>query len=119
MTRVIRLPDPLSQNLSHLKASETIAISAEAKRRKASGEDVLDLGVGEPDFDTPAPAAQAGIQAIQRGMTRYPPNIGLAELRSGIAQQLSVMSSGRAVDPDKIGRASCRERGWTAGCAAM
>src|SRR5918993_410906 len=96
------MPDPLSINVQHLKASETVAISNEAKRRKAAGEDVLDLGVGEPDFDTPAPASQAGIQAIQRGMTRYPPNVGLADLRAGIAQQLSVMSSGRAVNPDNI-----------------
>jgi aspartate aminotransferase len=58
--------------------------------------------VGEPDFDTPAPAAQAGIQAIQKGMTRYPPNVGIAELRRGIAGQLSRMSGGRPVDPDQI-----------------
>ena len=86
MTRVIRLPDPLSSNLSHLKASETMAISAEAKRRRAAGEDVLDLGVGEPDFDTPAAASQAGVLAIQHGHTRYPPNAGLGELRSAIAR---------------------------------
>src|ERR687895_68221 len=96
------MPDPLSINIQHLKASETVAISTEAKRRKAAGEDVLDLGVGEPDFDTPAPAAQAGIQAIQRGMTRYPPNLGIAELRAGIAQQLSLMSGGRVVNADNI-----------------
>src|SRR5215208_7036037 len=96
------MPDPLSINVQHLKASETVAISNEAKRRKAAGEDVLDLGVGEPDFDTPGPAAQAGIQAIQKGLTRYPPNVGIAELRRGIAQQLSAMSGGRQVDPDQI-----------------
>jgi aspartate aminotransferase len=96
------MPDPLSLNVQHLKASETVAISNEAKRRKAAGEDVLDLGVGEPDFDTPAPAAQAGVQAIQKGMTRYPPNVGIAELRRGIAQQLSIMSGGRRIDPDQI-----------------
>src|SRR5205809_3853085 len=97
-----RMPDPLSPNVQHLKASETVAISNEAKRRKAAGEDVRDLGVGEPDFDTPAPAAQAGIQAIQKGLTRYPPNVGIAELRKGIAGQLSRMSGGRAVDPDQL-----------------
>ncbi|MBA3892441.1 MAG: pyridoxal phosphate-dependent aminotransferase [Gemmatimonadales bacterium] len=96
------MPDPLSTNVQNLKASETVAISNEAKRRKAAGEDVYDLGVGEPDFDTPAPAVQAGIQAIQRGMTRYPPNVGIAELRRGIAGQLSRMSGGRSVDPDQI-----------------
>jgi aspartate/methionine/tyrosine aminotransferase len=96
------MPDPLSLNVQHLKASETVAISNEAKRRKAAGEDVLDLGVGEPDFDTPAPAAQAGIQAIQKGYTRYPPNVGIAELRKAIADRLSRMSGGRAVNPDHI-----------------
>src|SRR5882724_10515559 len=96
------MPDPLSLNVQHLKASETVAISNEAKRRKAAGEDVLDLGVGEPDFDTPAPAAQAGIQAIQKGLTRYPPNIGIPELRKAMAGQLSRMSGGRAVDADQI-----------------
>lgn len=102
MTRVIRLPDPLSANLSHLRASETIAISAEAKRRKAAGEDVIDLGAGEPDFDTPAPAAQAGVLAIQHGHTRYPPNNGLAELRQAIARNLAQQSPGRTIDPDSI-----------------
>ena len=96
------MPDALSPNVQYLKASETVAISNEAKRRKAAGEDVFDLGVGEPDFDTPAPAAQAGIQAIQKGMTRYPPNVGIADLRRGIAGQLSRMSGGRSVDPEQI-----------------
>ena len=110
------MPDPLSINVQHLKASETVAISNEAKRRKAAGEDVLDLGVGEPDFDTPAPASQAGIQAIQKGLTRYPPNVGIAELRRGIAQQLSQMSGGRRVDPEQIvvssGSKQSRSRRW-------
>ena len=96
------MPDPLSPNVQHLKGSETVAISNEAKRRRAAGEDVLDLSVGEPDFDTPAAAAQAGIQAIQKGMTRYPPNIGLAELRSAIARRLSLLSNGRPVNADNI-----------------
>lgn len=96
------MPDPLSQNLVHLKASETVAISAEAKRRKAAGEDVLDLGVGEPDFDTPAAVAEAGIRAIQRGMTRYPPNAGIPELKTAIARNLSLLSGGRAINPDHI-----------------
>jgi aspartate aminotransferase len=96
------MPDPLSINLAHLKASETVAISAETKRRKAAGEDVYDLSVGEPDFDTPAPIRQAAIEAINKGMTRYPPNIGILELRTAIARTLSIMSGGRAVNPDHM-----------------
>ena len=94
------MPDPLSTNVAYLKASETVAISNEAKRRKAAGENVLDLGVGEPDFDVPAPAAQAGIQAIQKGMTRYPPNVGILDLRAAIARNLSLLSGGRPINPD-------------------
>ncbi len=96
------MPSPLSENLAYLKASETVAISNEAKRRKAAGEDVLDLGVGEPDFDTPIPAAEAGIKAIEGGMTRYPPNIGIPDLRGAIARQLSQLSGGRDVNADNI-----------------
>jgi aspartate aminotransferase len=96
------MPDSLSQNVVLLKASETVAISNEAKRRKAAGEDVLDLGVGEPDFDTPAAAAQAGIRAIQDGKTRYPPNIGILDLRTAMAEHLSLLSHGRPVNPDNL-----------------
>ena len=96
------MPDPLSPNMQHIKGSETVAISNETKRRRAAGEDVLDLSAGEPDFDTPAPVAQAAIQAIQKGFTRYPPNIGLAELRAAMARRLSLLSGGRPVNPDHI-----------------
>jgi aspartate aminotransferase len=96
------MPDPLSPNLVYLKPSETVAISNETKRRRALGEDVIDLSVGEPDFDTPALVAQAGIAAIQKGLTRYAPNIGIAELRSAMAKRLSLLSGGRAVNADNI-----------------
>jgi aspartate aminotransferase len=96
------MPDPLSPNLVYLKPSETVAISNETKRRRALGEDVIDLSVGEPDFDTPALVSQAGIAAIQKGMTRYAPNIGIAELRSAMARRLSLLSGGRAVNADNI-----------------
>ncbi len=94
--------DALSQNLRHLSSSETVAISTEAKRRQAAGEDVIDLGAGEPDFDTPAAVSAAGVAAIQAGQTRYPPNIGIAELRRAMAGNLSSLSDGRPVDPERI-----------------
>lgn len=96
------MPFRPSPNLAHLKSSETVAISTEAKRRRAAGENVLDLGAGEPDFDTPALAAEAGIAAIRAGKTRYAPNVGTVELRSAIAGALSRMSGGRAVDPERV-----------------
>ena len=59
----------LSPNLQHLETSATIAISQEAKRRKAAGEDVIDLGAGEPDFPTPSIPSDAGVRAIREGKT--------------------------------------------------
>ena len=96
------MPDGLSQNLQHLETSATIAISQEAKRRRAAGEDVIDLGAGEPDFATPAIPAEAGIRAIKEGHTHYPANEGILELRAAAAKHLSLLSGGRPVNADHI-----------------
>src|SRR5213082_4115974 len=88
----------LSPNLQHLETSATIAISQEAKRRKAAGEDVIDLGAGEPDFPTPPIAADAGVRAIREGKTHYPANEGILELRVAAGRQWSLLSGGPPVD---------------------
>src|SRR5438309_4402604 len=97
----------LSPNLQHLETSATIAISQEAKRRKAAGEDVIDLGAGEPDFPTPSLPSDAGVRAIREGKTHYPANEGILELRAAAAKHLSLLSGGRPVNADniEIGRA--------------
>ena len=92
----------LSPNLQHLETSATIAISAEAKRRKAAGEDVIDLGAGEPDFPTPSIPAEAGIRAVKDGKTHYSANEGILELRAAAATHLSLLSGGRPVNADHI-----------------
>jgi aspartate aminotransferase len=96
------MPDPLSPNVAQLKPSETVAISAECKRRRAAGEKVFDCSVGEPDFDTPSAIADAAIAAIRKGHTRYPPNNGIAELRTAMARHLSLLSGGRPVNADNF-----------------
>ncbi len=108
-----------SANLAHLKASETVAISNEAKRRQAAGEDVIDLGVGEPDFGTPGEAAEAGIAAIRAGKTNYAPNIGTIELREAIAGALSRMSAGRGVDPARLVVSSGSKQSLFNSCFAL
>jgi aspartate aminotransferase len=92
----------LSKNLEYLKPSETLAISQAAQQRRAAGEDVVDLSAGEPDFDTPRLAAEAGIRAIQQGKTHYPPNPGLLELRAAVARHFSLLSGGRPVNADHL-----------------
>ena len=91
-----------SRNLRHLKPSATIAVTQEASRRRAAGENIIDLSAGEPDFATPRPIAERGVRAIQEGKTHYPPNAGILELRAAAAQHLSLLSGGRPVNADNI-----------------
>ncbi|GBD31419.1 Aspartate aminotransferase [bacterium HR33] len=93
---------PLSKNLQYLKPSETVSINQEAQRRRAAGEDIIDLSAGEPDFDTPKLVAEAGIRAIQQGKTHYPPTAGILELRAAVAHHLSLLSGGRPVNADNV-----------------
>ncbi len=92
----------LSKNIENLTPSATMAISQDAQRRRAAGEDIIDLSAGEPDFDTPRIPAEAGIKSIQAGHTHYPPNAGLLDLRAAAARHLALLSGGRAVNADHI-----------------
>jgi aspartate aminotransferase len=92
----------LSNNLQYLEASATVAISHAARQRRAAGEDVVDLGAGEPDFVTPAVPAEAGIRAIKEGRTHYLANEGILELRVAAAKHLSLLSGGRPVNADHL-----------------
>ena len=58
------------------------------EKAKARGEDVIDLGLGEPDFDTPAHIVEAAHQAALRGETRYPPTNGTLEMRQAVVDKL-------------------------------
>jgi aspartate aminotransferase len=91
-----------SLNVAALTPSATIAVSREAARLKAEGVNVVDLGAGEPDFPTPRAVAEAGIRAIQAGKTKYAATEGILELRVAAARRLSLLSSGRPVNPDNI-----------------
>jgi len=71
-----------------LAESQTLAITATAKRMRAEGIDVAPFAAGEPDFDTPAYVKEAGIKAIRDGRTKYGPAAGLADLREAVATNL-------------------------------
>ncbi|MEP2029160.1 MAG: pyridoxal phosphate-dependent aminotransferase [Paracoccaceae bacterium] len=76
--------DFLSATLSRVKPSPTIAVSTKAQELKAAGHDVIGLGAGEPDFDTPKNIRDAGIAAIRSGKTRYTAPDGIIELKQAI-----------------------------------
>ncbi|MDE2294295.1 MAG: pyridoxal phosphate-dependent aminotransferase [Gammaproteobacteria bacterium] len=74
----------LSQRVQKVKPSPTLAVTARAAKLKAEGKDIIGLGAGEPDFDTPAHIAEAGIEAIRKGITRYTAVDGTVELKDAI-----------------------------------
>ncbi|PSL21803.1 pyridoxal phosphate-dependent aminotransferase [Shimia abyssi] len=100
----------LSETLSRVKPSPTIAVTTLAGELKAAGKDVIGLGAGEPDFDTPANIKAAGIAAIEAGKTKYTAPDGIPELKQAICdkfarenglnytpQQISVGTGGKQI----------------------
>jgi aspartate aminotransferase len=77
----------ISKRAQAIKPSPTLATAAKAKAMKAQGIDVVDFGVGEPDFDTPENVKQAGIKAIQSGFTKYTPAGGTDELKEAVIEK--------------------------------
>jgi aspartate aminotransferase len=71
----------LSSSLSRIKPSPTIAVTQKARELKESGVDVVSLGAGEPDFDTPENIKKAAIDAINNGETKYTAVDGTPKLK--------------------------------------
>jgi len=91
----------VSERLASIPESTTMKISAMAKKLNAAGLDVIDLGVGEPDFDTPKNICDAAIRSLARGDTHYLPTSGIPELRAAIAEKL-YNENGIEVSPDLV-----------------
>ena len=80
----------LSKNVQQMESSVTMAISAKAAAMRREGIDVISLSAGEPDFDTPRNIKDAGIRAIEEGITKYVvPGSGFLELREAICHKFS------------------------------
>jgi aspartate aminotransferase len=76
---------PVSDNVAAMKGSSTLIAAQMAGEMRAAGIDVIDLSVGEPDFDTPEFIKQLAIEGLHKGLTKYTATAGLAEFRSSIA----------------------------------
>ena len=79
----------VSQRVQRVKPSPTVALTGRVAQLKAEGKDIIGLGAGEPDFDTPSHIAEAGIEAIRKGHTRYTPVEGTADLKDAIIAKFS------------------------------
>ena len=91
----------VSRTLERVKPSPTMAITSKARQMKAEGFDVIGLGAGEPDFDTPDNIKQAAIEAIQRGETKYTAVDGIPELKKAISEKFA-RENGLAYAPNEI-----------------
>ncbi|MGB9711105.1 MAG: pyridoxal phosphate-dependent aminotransferase [Thermodesulfovibrio sp.] len=78
----------LAERTKKIKPSATLAVDSRAKELKAKGMDVINFGVGEPDFDTPEHIKEAAIKAIKDGFTKYTPVGGIDELKEAIIEKL-------------------------------
>lgn len=91
----------LSHRARAIKASPTLTVSSLAKKMRAKGIDVINFGVGEPDFNTPDYIKEAGKAAIDDNFTRYTASSGILELREAIAAKL-LRDNGLVCDPNDI-----------------
>ncbi|MBY6166874.1 pyridoxal phosphate-dependent aminotransferase [Pseudooceanicola nitratireducens] len=91
----------LSDTLSRVKPSPTIAVTNKARELKAAGKDVIGLGAGEPDFDTPQNIKDAAIAAINEGKTKYTAVDGTPELKEAICAKLK-RDNNLTYTPDQV-----------------
>ena len=78
----------LSDRLNRLSASATLAMSQKSQELKAQGVDVINMSVGEPDFNTPDAIKEAAIKAVNENYSRYSPVPGYPVLRNAIVEKL-------------------------------
>jgi len=91
----------LASRVGALTPSSTLAITAKAKELKAQGKDVIGLGAGEPDFNTPQHIIDAAVKSMNEGFTKYTPSGGLPELKKEIASKL-MRDQGLDYKPNEI-----------------
>ena len=86
MTKPAAAPFPVSENVSKMKPSSTLAAMQAAAALRATGANVVDFGAGEPDFDTPENIKDAAAEAMRAGKTKYTPTAGTRELQQSIIE---------------------------------
>ena len=91
----------LADSLSRIKPSATIAVTNKARELKAAGRDVIGLGAGEPDFDTPDNIKDAAIKAIRDGLTKYTAVDGIPELKAAICAKFA-RENGLTYKPSQV-----------------
>ncbi|MDH5357473.1 MAG: pyridoxal phosphate-dependent aminotransferase [Gammaproteobacteria bacterium] len=103
------MPKKIAQRAKEISPFHVMDILAQARKLEAQGRDIIHMEVGEPDFDTPLPIIDAGLEALKSGKTHYTPALGLPELRQTIADwyqqryQVEISASRIVVTPGASG----------------
>lgn len=92
----------LSQRVQSIKESPTLAVTARAAKLKAEGKDIIGLGAGEPDFDTPQHIKDAAKKAIDSGFTKYTPVAGIPGLKKAIVEKFKTQNDFEYTDKEVI-----------------
>src|ERR1700693_52785 len=79
--------NPIADRISSISVSSTMKVSAEAKKLRSQGVDVVDFGAGEPDFPTPDNIKQAAVRALKQNFTKYTAAGGTAELKKAVCER--------------------------------
>lgn len=90
-----------ADSLARLGTESAFVVLARAQKLAAQGQDIINLGIGQPDFETPPHIVQAGIQALKDGHHGYTPANGIPALREAVAKDLETRH-GAPVDPDCV-----------------
>jgi aspartate aminotransferase len=99
--RIFRLDVRLSNRVNNIKPSPTLAVTNRAAELRAAGQNIIGLGAGEPDFDTPEHIKAAAIAAINNGMTKYTAVDGTPALKKAIIEKFS-KDNGLSYEPNQI-----------------
>ncbi len=91
----------LAKRMSRIGTENAFVVLAEVTKLKEQGKDIINFGVGEPDFDTPANIKKAGINAIENNFTHYSPPAGVPDFRRAVAKYIS-NSRGIDIDMDNV-----------------
>jgi len=99
--KIVTITMKIANRLNHIEPFHVMDLLARAKAMQAKGRDIIHLEVGEPDFSSPPPVIEAGINALQQGLTHYTPATGLPELRQALADFYR-QRYGKQVDANQI-----------------
>ena len=107
-----------SERVTRVKPSFTLEMTSRAADLRSKGIDVINLSVGEPDFNTPEHIIQAGKEAMDKGFTKYTAGPGMIELRQAICKKLSV-ENGLTFTPDQVLVSNGEKQSLYTACQAL